>query len=192
MANSTLVKVITWGLILLIAVTAVGAIAYFTDGFTTDFKTFYVTVDGKDIMTSASGYTISDSNPLKVDVKYTIADEGQNGYSVKVVPNALFGKDFDFTLDGEVYSFQAESDLTEGFEIVYGEQSFTIKPKGNLTQVMAAVYPESDVGNLAGFGYENMFLLIVNSQSGESSVSIAFSLTMTAEGITIVPDQIIF
>ena len=68
MANSALVKVITWGLILLIAVTAVGAIAYFTDGFTTDFKTFYVTVDGKDIMTSASGYTISDSNPLKVEI----------------------------------------------------------------------------------------------------------------------------
>ena len=192
MAKSTLVKVIMWVLILLIGLTAVGAIAYFTGGFTSEFKTFYVTVDGKDIMTSASGYTISPSEPMKVDVKYTIADEGASGYSVKVVPNALSGKDFDFTLDGEVYSFQAESDLTDGFDIQYDEESFTIKPKGNLNQVMAAVYPESEVGDLTGFGYKDMFLLIVNSQSGKSSVSIAFNLPVNAEGIIIEPDEIIF
>ena len=56
--------------ILLIGLTAVGAIAYFTGGFTSEFKTFYVTVDGKDIMTSASGYTISPSEPMKVDVMF--------------------------------------------------------------------------------------------------------------------------
>ena len=192
MKQSAVIKVITWVLIVLMVVAAGGAIAYFTGGFTGEFKTFYLNIDDKDILTSATGYTMSKDDPMTVNVKYTFADDGTNGYSVKVVPNALQGKDFDFTIDGEVYSFQAESDLTAGFDIETGESSFTITPKGNLGEVMAAVYPNSEVSDCTNLGYENMFLLVVDSYNGESTVTIAFTISEGVSGIELTPDHIYF
>ena len=192
MKQGAVIKVITWVLILLTVVAAGGAIAYFTGGFTGEFKTFYLNVNDKDILNSASGYSISKAEPMTVNVKYTFADEGTNGYSVKVVPNVLQGKDFDFTIDGEVYSFQAETDLTAGFDIEMGESSFTIAPKGTLNEVMAAVYPNSEVSNITDYGYENMFLLIVESADVDSAVTVAFSLVSKVTGIELVPNHIYF
>ena len=51
MKHNNVIKVITWVLVLLAVTTAGGAIAYFTNGFTEDFKTFYLTVEDKDILT---------------------------------------------------------------------------------------------------------------------------------------------
>lgn len=107
-------KIIAYLAIVLVFVLGVGFLAYFTGGFTSDFKTFYVEIDGKEVMTSANGYRMTPEKPLSVNIKYTLTDEAQ-GYSVKVVPNSLEGKDFDFSLDDDVYSFQAEKDLTNGF-----------------------------------------------------------------------------
>lgn len=189
--QGTAIKIISIVLIILLIGTAIGVIAYFTNGFTGEFKTFYVTVNGKDVLSSATGYMMSESEPLTVDVKYTFAEENTS-YTVKVVPNPLPGKDFDFSINDELYSFQAEKDLTAGFNIEYGEQSFVITPKGNLSEVMAAVYPGSTLSDFSELGYENMFLLVVDSYNGESTVKIAFSLYEDVSGIEITPDHIYF
>lgn len=192
MTKSTIIKLVSWVLVLLVGITAIGAIAYFTSGFTTEFKTFYVNIDGKDIMASASGYEISPIEGMTVKVKYSMSDENATGYSVKVVPNQIAGKDFDFTLDGEVYSFQAETDLTDGFIIQYKEDSFTIRPKGNLNQVMQAVYPENEVGDVSMYVYENMFLLVIESPERDSSINVGFSIPINVSGIILDPEEIIF
>lgn len=185
-------KIITWVLIILALVGAIGAIAYFTGGFTSEFKTFYVTANGKDVMTSATGYEMTINDPMTVEVKYSLADENTSGYTVKVVPNQISGKDFDFTLDGEVYSFQAEKDLTKGFNIEYSDTSFVIKPKGSLNEIMGAIYPDYTVGDMTENGYENMFLLVVSSYNGEQSVTIAFTVPDDIAGVTIDPPKIEF
>ena len=192
MKQGTLIKAISWVLIVLLLAAGVGAIAYFTNGFTGEFKTFYISVNGKDVLSTAKDYKVSLNEPLNVNVKYTFAEDGMNGYSVKVVPNVLEGKDFEFTIDGEPYSYQAESDLTAGFDIEYKESSFVLKPKGTLNEVMAAVYPNAVISDLTDLGYENMFLLIVESYNGESTVSLAFSIAGGVTGIEIVPDHIYF
>ena len=192
MKQGAVVKIISWVLIVLVLATAIGAIAYFTGGFTGEFKTFYLNVGDRDILTSATGFQVSVDEPLTVNVKYTFAEDGVNGYSVKVVPNALTGKDFDFTVDGIPYSYQAESDLTAGFEIEEHESSFVLKPKGTLNEVMAAVYPNSEIEDLTGKGYENMFLLVVDSYNGESTVTLAFSIVEGVSGIEIKPGNIYF
>lgn len=79
MKQGAVIKIISWVLVVLVLAAGIGAIAYFTGGFTSEFKTFYVTVDGKDILTSATGYDVSAANPMTVDVKYTFADDGANG-----------------------------------------------------------------------------------------------------------------
>ena len=192
MKQGAFIKAISWAIIVLLLVAGVGAIAYFTGGFTGEFKTFYINVDGNDILSSASGYKASISEPIVVNVKYTFAEDGANGYYVKVVPNVLQGKDFDFTVDGEPYSFQAESDLTAGFNIEYKDDSFTIAPKGTLNEVMAAVYPNSEIGDLSKLGYDNMFLLVVDSYNGEATVTLAFSIIEGVSGVEINPDHIYF
>ncbi len=184
-------KVIAYILILLIVVGAIGFLAYNTGGFTSGFKTFSVECAGKEVSTSASGFETTVENPLVVNVKYNF-DSKASGYSVKVVPNALAGKDFDFTLDGEVYSFQAERDLTDGFNIEYKENSFTLTPKGNLTEIMQANYPNKVVEDCVQYGYKDMFTLVITSYNGESTVYLNFSVPEKVVGIELNPEVIVF
>lgn len=189
--QGTIGKIIAYFAIILVLVLGVGFLSYFTGGFTSEFKTFYVEIGGKEIMTNATGYEITPNEPLNVNVKYTLTDQAQ-GYSVKVVPNAITGKDFDFTLDDDVYSFQAEKDLTTGFIIEYAESSFTIQSKGGITEILQAVYPNNTVGDCREFAYENMFTLVIESYDGTSSVTINFCCPERSTGITLDKEVIIF
>ena len=196
-AGKTVGKVIAYILVLLVVAGVIAVIVRFTGGFTSDFKTFYVSVDGKDILTSAGGYEVTNEKPLTVDVKYTFGSAGGDvsGYSVKVVPHAVEGKDFDFTLDDQVYSFQAETDLTAGFDIAREETSFTITPKsenGNVANVLQAVYPNNTIGGCEDKGYEDMYSLIVTSYNGEASVTLHFSILQDAAGVTLDKEVIVF
>ena len=192
--GKTVGKVIAYILVLLVVAGVIAVIVRFTGGFTSDFKTFYVSVDGKNILTSAGGYEVTNEKPLTVDVKYTFGSAGGDvsGYSVKVVPHAVEGKDFDFTLDDQVYSFQAETDLTAGFDIAREETSFTITPKGGVTEVLRAVYPNNEIGDCSDKGYEDMYALIVTSYNGEASVTLYFSMLQEVAGVTLDQEVIEF
>lgn len=192
--GKTVGKVIAYILVLLVVAGVIAVIVRFTGGFTSDFKTFYVSVDGKDVLTSAGGYEFTNEKPLTVDVKYTFGSAGGDvsGYSVKVVPHAIEGKDFDFTLDDQVYSFQAETDLTAGFDIAREETSFTITPKGGVTEVLRAVYPNNEIGDCSDKGYEDMYALIVTSYNGEASVTLYFSVLQEVAGVTLDQEVIEF
>lgn len=171
-------KIIAYILLVLAFVAVCGVIVYFTGGFTSDFKTFYVAVDGKNVLSTADGYELTTETPLTVDVKYTFGafNKENSGYSVKVVPNKIDGKDFDFTLDGETNFFQSEKDSTKGFDLDRGETSFTIKPKGGIDKILQAVYPDSELEDCRNKAYENMYALVVTSYNGEASVTIYFSV----------------
>lgn len=188
-------KTITYIAIVLAVITVIGVVAHFTNGFTSDFKTFYVTVDGKDVMTSAGGYRVTTSKPLEVDVKYTFGalnNKVDKGYSLKIIPNNIPDKDFTYTVDGEMKYFQPETDLSEGFEIDKGEKSFRIKPKGEtIAEVLSAVYGK-EVTDCENKGYTDMFTIIVTSYNGEASVKLDFSLAIRVAGITLDKEAILF
>ena len=192
--GKTISKIVAYVLVLLVVVATIGLIVRFTGGFTSDFKTFYVTVDGKDVLTTSGGYLASPEKPLKVDVKYIFNSVGgdASGYSVKVVPHVVESKDFDFTLDDQVYSFQAETDLTAGFDIQREESSFTVAPKGKVTEVLQAVYPNNTIGDCDGKSYADMYALIVTSYNGEQSVTLYFTLPEDVSGVELDKEQIIF
>lgn len=188
-------KIITYIAIVLAVITVIGVVAHFTNGFTSDFKTFYVTVDGKDVMTSAGGYRVTTSKPLEVDVKYTFGalnNKVDKGYSLKIIPNNIPDKDFTYTVDGEMKYFQSETDLSDGFEIDKGEKSFRIKPKGEtISEVLSAVYGKS-ITDCESKGYTDMFTIIVTSYNGEASVKLNFSLAIRVAGITLDKEAILF
>lgn len=193
MTKTKIGQVVSYIVILLVIVAVIGVFAYFTNGFTSDFKTFYVSVNGKDVMTSGSGYVITPQEPLSVDVKYTFAfnQTETKGYSVKIVPNKT-DEDFDFSVDGETHYFGDEKDLSNGFIIDKQEKSFTVTPKGSTPlEIFEAVYPESEV-TCESKGYNDMFTLIITSYNGESSVKLNFALERRVTGITFDKEVILF
>lgn len=187
-------KVLSYILIVLVLVAVCGLLVYFTNGFTGDFKTFYVECDGKQVLASTGGFLVTEQKPLTVDVKYTfgVMNKDVSGYSVKVVPNTTQGNDFDFTLDGNAYSFQAEDDLTAGFEIVQDTTSFTIKSKGGINDILKAVYPNYEIGDCSDQGYTDMFTLVVYSYNGEASVRLNFSIDGYVSKIVLDKEVIVF
>lgn len=194
MTKSKIGQVVSYIVILLVIVAVIGVFAYFTNGFTSDFKTFYVTVGGKDVMTSSGGYKVTTEKPLQVDVKYTFnfATDETKDYSVKIVPNKIENSDFTYTVDGESKSFQSETDLTAAFEIDKGEKSFTIKPKGkSLTEVLTAFYG-TEVTDCENKGYTDMFTIIVTSYNGEASVKLNFTVAGKVTGVSFDKEVILF
>ena len=137
-------EIVTIILVICVIGGIIGFVAHFTNGFSGDFKTFYVTIDGEDVMSEKKEIVLQTTEPLKVDVKYTLgfANKDISGYSVKVVPIA----DFDFTAGGETYSFAAVEGLEKGFTIKEEESSFTIMPKGDMKEILKAVYPDKQIG----------------------------------------------
>lgn len=182
--------------IVLVVIIIVGVAARFTNGFTDDFKTFYIRVDGKEIMSSAGGYEITQAKPMQVEVKYTFsfATDENKGYNMKIVPNAADkSKDFSFSVNGENRQFQAETDLTDGFEIEKSESSFRVTPKGeNLTGVLQAIYPGLDMAHIEEKAYNDMFALVVSSYNEKSSVTIYFTLSSKVTGIRLDKEAIVF
>ena len=195
MMNNKVGKIIAYVLLLLAVVAAIGVIAHFTSGFTSDFKTFYVTVNGKDVMNSSGGYQVSPSEPLKVDVKYTFgfANKENKDFSVKIIPNKTTGEDFDFMVGDETHSFYAEKDLTAGFRIDKTENAFTITPRGGtLTDILKAIYPDKEVGDCENNGYDNMFTAVITSYNGEASVQVHFVIDGTTTGVILDKEVIVF
>ena len=187
-------KIISYVLIVLALVGVIGFIAKFTSGFTSDFKTFYVTIDGKDVMAEANHYAIGKSETMKVDVKYTFNSSSSevSGYSVKIVPNTREDKNFDFLVDGEVHSFYDIEDLSAGFIIEESETSFTVTPKGELTDILRAVYPEGEVADCSEYNHHNMFSLVITSYNGTSTVTVNFAVLREAEKIFFDQEAIVF
>lgn len=187
-------KIISYVLIVLALVGVIGFIAKFTSGFTSDFKTFYVTIDGKDVMAEANHYAIGKNETMKVDVKYTFNSSNSevNGYSVKIVPNTREDKNFDFFVDGEVHSFYDIEDLSAGFIIEKSENSFTITPKGELTDILKAVYPEGEVADCSEYNHHNMFSLVITSYNGASTVTVNFAVLREAENVFFDQEAIVF
>ena len=72
MRNKT-IRILSYALLGLLVVGVIGFVAYFTNGFKSDFKTFYINIDGKDVMESDGGYKVSKGKPIEIKVKYVFS-----------------------------------------------------------------------------------------------------------------------
>ncbi len=187
-----LTEIISAVLIVLCIVGIVGFVAYFTNGFTGDFKTFYVNIDGENIMGEKTNVLMNPNEPMKVDVKYALGFTSKDikGYKVKLAPIS----DFDFMVDGEVYSFAAVEDLEKGFTIVYEDEYFTITPKGNMQDVLQAIHPEHEVVvDPKAIPDEDLFSITVYDKDETASVVLNCAINVfTVIGITLDKEEIVF
>ena len=164
-------------LVLVVFVLAIGAGVYmhFTDN--TPTSDFYVLYNGKEISSNAKGYEMSKDKAVAIYVVDKTSENEETEYTVKVVPNVIKDKDFNIILDGEITSYQSIKDITEGFDIVYEGNSFTIKPLGDITTILNAVYVNAEIENCSEYTYEDMFTLIISN--GENTVEIDFTVPLS-------------
>ena len=165
-------------ILIVVLVGLIGVSMYFS-GYT-----MYAKIGEKTIFDVGSGYTVSSTKPLKVDLGYTFdfgGEKDMSGYSVMVVPNTIAGKDFTYKLGETDKSFQAIPDLTKGFIIEKNDSYFTIKPVGCLNSILGKIHQEElqqdslTISHHHSSDYENMYTLVIYSNDGESSVKIHFS-----------------
>ena len=161
-------------LVLVVFVLAIGAGVYmhFTDSVPT--SDFYVLYNGKEISSDVKGYKMSTDKAVTIYVVDKTSENEETEYTVKVVPNKIKAKDFNFILDGESTSYQSIKDLTEGFDIGMEGNSFTIKPYGDITTILNTVYVNSEIEDCSEYTYDDMFTLVISN--GEDSIEIDFTV----------------
>ena len=184
--------IVVYVLVVLAIVAVVGLVYRLTNGFKTDVKTFYVTVDKTIITDSSGGYVVTESKPLKGTVRNLSTNSESKGYTLGVVPNKVDGKDFAFTVDGEMHTFHAEENLTSGFEITADGDKFSIVPKGNsVSEVLKQIYGDS-VSDCDDKTYKDMFTLLVTSKDGKSEIRLNFSVSGKVTGVTLDKEVVLF
>lgn len=179
-------------IVMLLLIAGCGLIVYFTNG--NDIIPFYLSIDGTSVTDIAENFNIPVDGSLNIEVKplLDIKPDKPIEYTIKVVPNIIENKDFDFTLDDAVYPYQEEEDLTAGFNIERNGNSFTISPKGYITDILQAVYPDKTVGNCNDSAYNNMFKLIVSPPDSDKGIEIIFSVFIKVSDIELDKEVIEF
>ena len=190
--TKTTLGVIVYVLVVLAVIAVVGLVFQLTNGFKTDVKTFYVTVDKTIITDSFGGYVVTESKPLKGIVRNLSADSESKGYTLKVVPNKVDGKDFAFIVDGKTHTYQAEENLTAGFEITADKDKFSIVPKGSgVTDILKQIYGEN-VAPCDDKSYKDMFTLLITSKDGKNEIKLNFSVSGKVTGVSLDKEVIMF
>lgn len=97
--------------------------------------------------------------------------EQAKSFTVKVIPNET-ATDFDFKVNGQIYPFLSERDLTAGFNIkIYDGYFILILPADlTLNTILSKVYigyTVTDVSNINIYE-KDFFTLVITSFSGEN------------------------
>lgn len=168
----------------------------YTDGFSSDFKTFYLVHDGKEILTTETKAAFVGGEKYKYEVKYVFEsnDAEKKGFTVKVLPNTE--KDFEYTVAGSKYKYSNLKDLTAAFDIHTAEDSFEISISENFGLIDVVKYmhggQEVILGTTADISYP--FKLEVTSYNEAVKYTILFNIVSTAgvTGVTLDPTEIVF
>lgn len=189
--KNTAVTVISCILLVLVVLGAVGLLLRFTNGFTEDFKSFYLVHDGERILNKQNQLLLGTGEEQSFEVHYTfeaVMDNPPNGYSVRIVPRATAETDFEFTVDGAKYLYSGEKDLTKAFDIVEDEDFFTltIPHDLNMRKVLEALYPGQTVTVPDVLDREEYYYtLVVTSYNEKSEIRIDFRFYTEVESVTL-------
>ena len=195
---STVGKVITYILLILAVAGIVGFFAFFTNGFTEEFKSFYIEQDGKPVLNTNTSTNMDFGKTYSFNVKYVfdgMTDSENKGYFVKIVPNTNTNTDFSFTADGEEISFSSISELTSAFTINRQTDSFTltIPDKFSMADVLGKIYKDCEIILPEDFDEsEYWYRLEVSSYNGDITYNISFRLGADVQSIELDYSQIIF
>lgn len=185
-------KIISYIFIIGLFCSSIAFLAYSTNGFTSDINTFFIECNDEKITSIGSGFETSKTDPLIIKVNYNFPLSINKGYKVKVVPNQIPNHNFDFIINNDTYSFQAEPDLSSGFTITYETYKFYVTPKGDLTTVIQSIYPDFPIENCNKYAYTDMFTLIISSLDETTTLYVHFCISDQILDLTLDKEVIVF
>lgn len=164
-----------------------GFFAKYTNGFTSDFATFYVEYDGKTITSDKGGYgfVVGEKYDFKVGYSLDFINKDKLTYNVKVVPNITENTDFKYETADGLYKFSDIEDLTQFFEIEKGENGFTLSTDYTLQKMFTQIYGETVSGVPTEYGSEDYLKLVVSSEDGSKIINLSFNT------IFVLPESIV-
>lgn len=193
----TLVKAIVYIAVIGLIAGIIAVIYKYTNGFSEDFKTFYVEYDGEQILTKETKLKFAHGNTYKFDVKYTFEKDGAEpkDYSVKVVPNVA--PDFEYTVDEKTYKYSSLKDISIAFELKKDKTSFSITLEDGLSlnSVLRRMHSGKNVEADSAATAENdyPFCLEISSDNGEVTYKILFNVVSgEVTGVTLDTEYITF
>lgn len=171
-------------LAIFLAVLAVMGAGYYTNGFEA-VSSLYVK-SGSEVYTGNADLTVTNDKEITIQVKsagfknYTTPE-----YTVQVVSVG----DFEYTVNGTPYKWTAGEDLSEQFLISQNGGNVTFAAL-TFDEYLGYIYPNAECSHdMAGKPFYS-----VNITSDKRTVAlnvIAIKETIPAEGIEIVPDEVI-
>ena len=178
--------------IIVVLVVVAVSVYNFTGGFKSGLQPFSIEVNGKTVNYSDCNATTCVGEPLTVKVNYIKSKPTEVNYKVRIVSRAETERDFNITVDGEVIKYSSiTADMTDGFVISsVNNSTFTVTPKGNLTEVLSAVLG-AELNDVDSLAYENMFALVIETYDGEKSATIWFSILLPVERVEL-PERVEF
>ena len=189
-------KIIAYVLIVLLLVGIVGVIFAFTNGFTEDFKTFYLVNGDEQIMSSESKRTFKQGESYRFDVKYTFNTEqtGTKDYTVKIVANVK--TPFNYTVGDKAYSYQDGTNLTSAFDLKKEQTYFALKIDNDMSmqKVLEKLYSgktvSAEIPSSAQSGYP--YALVVTSYNEKATIKINFKFNARVTGVEFENEELLF
>lgn len=181
-------------ILLLLVVVIVGFAVFFKNyGDKVPNSLFHVTIDGKDIYSTSTGYVISPQMALNVAVKSPSTSDNNGEYTVSIKADSSLK--FTFVKDGKLCLFLSTEDVSKFFDIKNTDNGFALSAKGLTVTDMLNVLYESDsisVEEKAIYYNQNMFWLTISPKdNAESAVRIGFSINGKMS-ISLDTEEIIF
>lgn len=193
----TLIKAIVYIAVIALIAGIIAIIYKYTNGFSEDFKTFYVEYDGEQILTKETKLKFAHGNTYKFDVKYTFEKEGDEpkDYSVKVVPN--IAPDFEYKVDEKTYKYSSLKDISIAFGIKKDKTSFsmTLEDSLSMDSVLRRMHSGKnvEVDNMVISENEYPFCLEISSFNGEVTYKILFNVVSgEVTGVTLDTEYLAF
>ena len=186
MKNST-IKIITYVVILLVAVLAIGFAVFITNGFTEKPKSFYVDINGDKVASSASGYLLEKDKPLTCKVKFLSSDK--KNCTVQILSAK---SDFIYLVDGKKCGFTGKEVFTDCFVITKTDDDFTVETVGNLYSVLQSKNPDTKVDyDRKAVPDEDLFTLVITAESDKATIKIGFRVPSPETEIVISPARLV-
>lgn len=177
--KSSIVNMFFYAVIFLCFAGVVAFFGYFTSGFSSDFVGFYVIHDGKEIFNSGEKVSLMYEYEERFDCVYSAGFLNKNqssGYKVKIITNAE--KDsFDYMVDGLIYIYLSDVDVSDAFKVCFYERYFTIRCDVEIIDILKSLYSNQAVSLLKPLDEDNYyFSIIVTPNSSGKAIKIDFNM----------------
>ncbi len=156
--------------VLLIFVGLLGIVSKYSNGFNEDFKTFSLEHNNETISATESKLTFDVGSEQKIYCNYIIKPD-DDSFSVSLSADTTKKNTFNYTVDGNSYSFKDNSDLSDYFELNKTNSYFTIKiPKDfSMENLLSSLYPDAEEIVIQNdVDYSNYYFTLTVSNYNES------------------------